>query len=157
MPRKYTSTPPEIRFWAKVNKNGPIANPKLDRCWIWTGAKNDDGYGAFTPIIPRPQLRAHRYAYELTIGPIPSGLTLDHLCFVRHCVRPSHLEPATSRANILRGQGRAAVNARKTHCIRGHELSGGNLIFNSKTSSRHCRICKVAGDKRRKELKHSPA
>ncbi len=84
---------PGERFWAKVDRSG--------ECWLWTGNVYRDGYGQF--YVERRQVRAHRWAYESEVGPIPEGLVLDHLCRVRLCVRPSHLEPVTNRENLLRG------------------------------------------------------
>ncbi len=63
----------------------------------------------------------------MVVGQIPSGLTLDHLCRVRNCVNPAHLEPVTHRENTLRGDGVTAINARKTSCHRGHPFAGENL------------------------------
>jgi HNH endonuclease len=95
-------TPPSERFWAKINKGGPIPEHRSDLgpCWLWTAATNY-GYGVFR--IDRRSIYAHRYAYELLVGPIPDGLQLDHLCRVPPCVNPTHLEPVTHRENILRG------------------------------------------------------
>lgn len=103
-------------------------------CIIWMGAIfNEKGYGAFGGG------RAHRYAYERLFGPIPSGMQIDHLCRVRCCVNPHHLEVVTPRENTIRGVSPAAVNARKTHCVRGHLLEGDNLMSND--SWRRCREC----------------
>jgi hypothetical protein len=82
---------------------------------------------------------AHRYGYELQVGSVPDGLTLDHLCRNRACVRASHLEPVTSKVNILRGEGLAAKNAAKTHCDNGHLFSEANTLRTS--IQRVCRIC----------------
>src|SRR6266576_3456485 len=100
------------RFWAKVDRRGS------EECWPWQ-ANRGRGYG--NVWIAGRMYRAHRVAYELLIGPIPEGLTLDHLCRNRGCVNPAHLEPVTSRENTLRGEGISANNARKTHCKHGHE------------------------------------
>jgi len=83
------------RFWARVDKAAPGG------CWIWTGAVEGKGYGA--PSINGVKRPAHRLAYEDLVGPVPEGLHLDHLCRVRRCVNPAHLEPVTSRENTLRG------------------------------------------------------
>lgn len=106
---------PEERFWAKIDMT--------DSCWLWTGALND-GYGRFH-IDSSTRVFAHRYAYELKVGPIPEGLTLDHLCRVRHCVNPDHLDPVTHAENVRRSPIQVtAINARKTHCPHGHQYSG---------------------------------
>jgi hypothetical protein len=81
----------EGRFWARVDKSGD--------CWVWTGGRRGR-YGAFW--VEGQQMGAHRFAYELLVGPIPDGLTLDHLCCNPPCVNPGHLEPVTFRENGLR-------------------------------------------------------
>ncbi len=119
--------PIEQRFWAKVHKT--------ETCWLWTGSLNADGYGNFRGR------GAHRVAYELVIGPIPEGHTLDHLCRVRHCVRPDHLEPLTLGENVLRGEGWSALNARKTHCPQGHAYTPENTLLYR--DHRYCRACRL--------------
>jgi HNH endonuclease len=126
----------EERFWAKVSKT--------DSCWLWTGWKIDAGYGFFR--TGDCDVLAHRYAYELLVGPILEGLTIDHVktrgCSSRACVNPAHLEAVTMRENTLRGDGPAALNARKTHCPRGHELVAENLSrWHSKRGRRRCLQC----------------
>lgn len=92
--------------------------PAPDGCWLWTGAVRE-GYGAFKDPVTKRTKVAHRGVYELLVGPITEK-TLDHLCRVRSCVNPDHLEPVSYQENILRGEGASAVNARKTHCVQGH-------------------------------------
>jgi len=94
------------RFWSKVR-----LCPR-DGCWLWTGAPNADGYGRFQRRLATGvyrMVKAHRYAYELLVGPIPEGLTLDHLCLHRLCVRPSHLEPVTNAENVRRRHARRST------------------------------------------------
>jgi hypothetical protein len=133
----------EERFWPKVNKNGPIPAycPELGPCWLWTGhiAKGSKGY-ARLGWLGRQQL-AHRVAYELVIGPIPEGLTLDHLCRVRHCVNPRHLAAITNRENILRGESPSAKWAGRTHCGKGHEFTPENTYTRPNGEGRICRTC----------------
>jgi hypothetical protein len=107
-------------------------------CWLWTGARNHYGYG-----IINIQKKIHRVAYEHFLGPIPEALVIDHLCRVRHCVNPEHLEAVTFRENVLRGDSGPARNARKTHCDKGHPLTGDNLtiIEVGGRRSRRCRAC----------------
>lgn len=93
----------ERRFWAKVDLNGPVGDfrPELGNCWIFTGAATGSGYGGFRDANG-DNCRAHRFAYELLVGTIPEELTLDHLCRVKRCVRPTHLEPVTAEENTRR-------------------------------------------------------
>jgi hypothetical protein len=107
-------------------------------CWPWRGNLNSNGYGRLYVGIHRRA--AHRIAYELLVGPIPEGLTLDHLCRNHACCNPAHLEPVTNRENIMRGDTIPAANARKTHCLHGHEFTPENVGFCS-DGSRRCRTC----------------
>jgi hypothetical protein len=122
------------RFWARVDKNGPTCafHPELGPCWIWTGILQKSGYGRFYLPIERlyswrrgrtAPFQAHRISHVLENGDFPDGMETDHKCENRSCVRPSHLEPVTSRINNLRGRGMGAANHRKTYCKRGHLLS----------------------------------
>jgi hypothetical protein len=83
------------RFWSKVDKSGP------NGCWLWTAsARGASGYGQF--YWNGSMVGAHRVAYELCKGPVPDGLSIDHLCCVRLCVNPDHLEAVTCAENNLR-------------------------------------------------------
>jgi hypothetical protein len=128
------------RFWSKVDRT---AGP--DSCWLWTASKFRDGYGQFRLDGHGRNVSAHRYAYELLVGPVPEGLHLDHVrargCTSRACVNPAHLEPVTCRENLMRGSGFAAVNAGKTHCAHGHKFSLENTYFRPK-GGRACRACR---------------
>ncbi len=94
----------EDRFWDKVNKNGPIPSyrPDLGSCWLWLASCRPNGYGQFAVTVTRIR-GAHRFSYESMIGTIQDDLELDHLCRVRSCVRPTHLEPVTHLENVRRG------------------------------------------------------
>lgn len=131
----YTRKPIGERFWNRVNKEGPLWNGTP--CWIWTGALMTKGYGT----LENGQRRegAHRIAYKLRYGSIPEGLTIDHLCRNKPCVNPGHLEAVTNRTNVLRGVGPSAQNARKTHCLRGHEYTEANTYRSN--GKRSCRTC----------------
>lgn len=88
-------TDPRARFWSKVEKAGP------DECWLYRGTILNTGYGQIS-FGRRHRESAHRFAYADLVGPIPEGLTIDHLCFVRACVNPAHLEPVTQFENTRR-------------------------------------------------------
>jgi hypothetical protein len=120
------------RFWAKVDKT--------ESCWVWTASKDTKGYGKLT--LRQRTYRAHRVAYEYLVGPISDGLQLDHLCRNRRCVRPDHLEPVTSRENLLRGDTVNARLAAKTHCDSGHPFDEVNT-YRAPDGTRHCRKCHV--------------
>ncbi len=139
-PRKVSA---EQRFWPKVDKAGPIPEhcPELGPCWMWIAHVNRHrGYGHFN--AGGREGYAHRFAYELLVGPIPDGLELDHLCRVRHCVNPAHLEPVTRRENVLRGQAPSAYQARQTCCIRGHLFNAENTYIRPDNGARQCRTCR---------------
>ena len=110
-------------------------------CWIWTGALAHHGYGQV--MYESKQQKAHRVLYQILVGPIPDGLTLDHLCRQRACVNPAHLEPVTMRENLLRGIGLTAVHAQKTHCINGHPLTGDNLQSRAQSAESRWRVCRA--------------
>lgn len=91
------------RFWSKVDRSDP------EGCWVWLGQRNAWGYGHFRrTLVPGTHVavKAHRFAYELVVGQIPAGLTLDHMCGRPACVRPDHLEPVTNIENLRRRHAR---------------------------------------------------
>lgn len=152
------------RFWAKVNKDGPIHPYRSDLgpCWLWTGAIGSHGYGQFSD---GGDILAHRWAYREMVGPIPDGLKSDHLCHTfdpdcpgnaclhRRCVNPRHIEPVTEVTNIRRGQSPYGKKFRQTHCLRGHQewyvRAGGR---------RQCRACDREADRvKRGSLLTGPA
>lgn len=147
------ATEPIERFWAYVGLQ------PTDRCWSWRGPIDDNGYGLFWSGSTRT--RAHRFAYELAIGPIPEGLTIDHTCHTsecdspgtdcphRRCVNPGHLEPVTQRENTLRGQTVVAAHAAKTHCPQGHAYDEKNTHIN-RAGSRVCRACDLVRTHRKR-------
>jgi hypothetical protein len=131
------AAPPTLaeRFWANVDRRGD------DECWPWLGIIDRNGYGKLWVPSNRNQIGAHRVAYELMVGPIPAGMTIDHVrawgCTRRDCVNaPAHMEPVTPRVNTLRG-----VNVQKTHCKRGHEYTPENTRDAPPNGQRVCRAC----------------
>ncbi len=129
----------------------PKARPAIDRftervvlqpngCWT-LGEVGLDHYTRLYLEDGR-SVGGHRYAYEWLVGPIPEGLHLDHLCRNPGCVHPDHVEPVTPRENYLRGVSIVAQNARKTHCPKGHPLSGDNLYIHQKRGLRDCKECR---------------
>ncbi|GAA3852233.1 hypothetical protein GCM10023084_03040 [Streptomyces lacrimifluminis] len=152
------------RFEAKFAVTG--------ECWVWTARLTTDGYGGFHFWSA---LRAHRFAYLVTRGPVPDGLVLDHQCHNRDetcaggigclhrcCVNPAHLELASRRENTLRGKSLQAVNAAKTHCASGHLLDAANTRVTpiGARVRRTCRACTreaTARYKARKQTAPNPA
>lgn len=116
------------RFLARI-KPGP------NGCILWIGTIETNGYGRF--MINKRRVTVHRWFYEQKKGPVPAGLVLDHLCRTRNCVNLDHLEPVTDAENMLRGVGAPAQNARKTHCLRGHEFEPERH-----QGQRRCLICR---------------
>lgn len=142
--------------YSRWNRWGdPLANPKTpierllgkvekqpDGCWLWTGSLMESGYGMFR--LHGQATLAHRASYELHKGKIPEGFVVDHLCRVRPCINPSHLEACTLQENVRRGRrnGRdfGAAQRAKTHCPRGHAYDATNT-YTSKAGKRHCKEC----------------
>lgn len=132
------------RFWSKVKIT--------ESCWLWTGYVSVFGYGLIQHGYPLPRrFMAHRLAYELTTGPIPQGLDIDHLChnadkscaggrtcMHRRCVNPAHLEPATRKQNLNRGWN---ARKRQTSCQRGHQFDKENTYY-LPDGRRCCRKCR---------------
>jgi hypothetical protein len=109
-------------------------------CWLWTGSKDDGGYGWFSVDVKT--MRAHRVSYELHYGPIPDGFFVLHGCDVRHCVNPSHLYLGTQFDNICDRDTRGRnAETNKTHCPRGHEYTPENTYVR-KLGWRECKICR---------------
>lgn len=132
----------------RLTKQLPPAEQVLRRvtvspsgCWIWNLYKTPRGYGQVGNSGGSKW--AHRWAYELLVGPISGGLELDHLCRVPSCVNPAHLEPVTHAENVRRGDGITAINSRKTACSRGHEFTPENTGIRS-TGARKCKACDAA-------------
>ena len=127
-----------LRFLAKVEPE-PISG-----CHLWSGAMNPTGYGSFGIKVSYGVFKnvlAHRFAYQLAHGTIPSGLCVDHKCRIRACVNPDHLRLVTRGQNVLENShGLAARNAAAVRCCRGHEFSDGNT--SNVLGRRICKTCK---------------
>lgn len=112
---------------------GHITHETVDGCWIWDKPSHK-GYGQFSGTT------AHGWSFTYFMDDIPESIEIDHLCRVRACVNPWHMDPVPQKVNLLRGVGSPAMNARKTHCKRGHEFDVDNTYVNPK-GQRTCRRC----------------
>jgi len=129
----------EERFWAKVDKNGPVPahRPDLGPCWVWTGARSR-GYGILR--LNYKNIRAHIMSFTWEYGETPEGQELDHLCRNRACVRPTHLEAVDHWTNVARGISPHGVNAAKDRCRNGHLFTAENTRINNQ-GARVCIEC----------------
>ena len=143
-PRRIETWDWQRRFFAKVDKG-----EDWDDCWLWTGAKDADGYGRFRmPDGSTPGV--HIISWELAHErKAPTGWHIDHLCRIHNCLRPEHLEAVEHTENVMRGESFAAKNARKTSCPRGHEYTPENTRWHH--NSRECIACIRQRDKERRQ------
>jgi hypothetical protein len=145
------------RFWAKVNKDGPIPahRPDLGPCWIWTASLHKrSGYGQFR--LNGRTRKAYQVSYELGKEPLQEGTEPDHLCRVRACVNWDHLEAVTRQVNFLRGEHPTAVSVRENRCQFGHEFDLLNTIWRP-NGKRECRKCENAAQRRRHQAQRGAA
>lgn len=112
------------RFWSKVQIDA-------GGCWRWTASHTENGYAQYYAGRGQSKI-AHRFAYEALVGPVPDGHDLDHLCRVRDCVNPKHLEPVLRAENLRR-------IPLKSHCKWGHELTPENVRMEG--TARKCIAC----------------
>ena len=133
-------------------------NPETG-CWEWTAKINQQGYGIFIlAMTGRRYVNAHRFALILAGVDIPDGLVVDHLCRVRHCVNPEHLQVTTNRTNLLRGVGWSGLNFRRTHCVHGHRFDEANTIVRKRSNGamrRFCRECNNARERARRAARRA--
>lgn len=120
-------------------------------CWIWGGSRNGSGYGNLSWTYQGAvQTGAHRISYIAHRGAVPDGLVIDHLCRVRACVNPQHMEVVESKENTFRSPvALGRINGTKTHCAKGHEYTAENTRLyrppNRSTIARVCIACTHAG------------
>lgn len=155
---KPSCAPPLDRFNARYRigelpKEWTVERPPSTPCWIWTGYIDRRGYGHFS--VSGEDTVVHRFAYQTFVGPIPAGLEIDHLCRVRSCVNPDHLEPVTRRTNQRRGPATIATrNLRKTHCPAGHPYNSANTYL-SRRGQRSCRVCHRNTERARRAVRRA--
>lgn len=126
------------RFWSRTSR-------QPDGCWLWTGSVHPNGYGRIS--VDNKWTWVHRFAYDLLVGPIPAGLTIDHLCRNTLCVRPDHLEAVTAAENLRR-----EVEAnRGDHCSHGHPFDSRNTYITPE-GHRSCRACRRETSRRARAL-----
>jgi hypothetical protein len=146
--------PPAERFWPKVDKGGPVParRPDLGPCWIWKGALADNGYGRFN-VTKKLQRPAHAFSLELSGVELSPGDVTDHLCLVKACVRPDHLERVPQLENLRRADAAYGIRTAVTHCPQQHEYTPENT--RAYRGRRYCRTCER--DKARERMRRKRA
>jgi hypothetical protein len=127
------------RFWSKTH---PAVG--RSRCIIWIAGVQTDGYGQFG--IKGKNIVAHRVVYGWLVGEVDGEKHIHHTCGNRLCVNPEHLKQLSAKEHLLLGNSPPSKNSRKTHCLNGHPLSGGNLYLD-KSGHRSCKICGLTYNK----------
>ena len=126
-----------LRFWSKVDKT--------DGCWLWTSSITSGGYGNFR--MGASTRYAHRLSYVAAKGVIPDGYVIDHLCRVRHCVNPKHLEAVPHKVNVQRGLSPYGL---RTECRHGHDITIDGAVYTSPSGEKRCRLCSEAREASRR-------
>jgi hypothetical protein len=127
----------EDLFWSRVFKT--------DTCWLWCGALGREGYGLFSN--KKQHLRAHRIAYSLIKGPIAPGMVIDHLCRVRNCVNPDHLDQTDNVSNSSR-----QIRLLRSTCRYGHPYTKETTGY-KKSGARVCKVCAMIMRRKSEEAK----
>lgn len=121
--------------------------PSDDECWVWTGCLSAAGYGrahtGYDASGKQNTVITHQAMYELYVGQIPPGLTIDHLCGNKACGNPSHMKILTKFEDY-----KIKASARKTHCPHGHEYTTKNIIYNKRNNGGLYRRCRTCSNKR---------
>lgn len=129
----------------KINSNG---------CWIWQRRVQSNGYGQISVGSrtdgTNKNTTAHRISYITFNGEIADGLQIDHLCKVRVCVNPDHLEAVTAKENVHRSNAKFKQQIKRTHCPKGHEYSEDNMYTYKTRIGGICRNCKTCMKERTK-------
>lgn len=120
--RPYTKKPATQRFWAKVDKDGPVAPGMDSPCWLWTHSQRG-GYGSFSH--DGKNTAAHRFSYSISKGPIPHGYVIDHQCHTTLCVNPDHLRAITQKQN---SENRRGAQSRNVTGVRGVSFVKGKYV-----------------------------
>lgn len=139
--------PPHIPDWEKYEQRTDTSRGELG-CWLWTGKLNHDGYAR--AVFGKRHQMVHRWIYEQTYGPVPEGLECDHVCRNRACVNPAHINAVTHYENMQNRSMESFGKAQreKTHCPKGHPLSGDNLYVAPKRPTRRdCKACRSQSSK----------
>ena len=124
-------------------------------CWLWCTSLKESGYGLYS--TGNSSVSAHRYSYELLVGAVPMGLELDHLCRVRRCVNPVHLEAVTHAENVRRSNEALGRGPYATHCSAGHDFTPSNTYVDPGNNGRCCRLCRRETRRRYRERRRATA
>lgn len=143
-----------------IDKNKVVAkfNAKVirrDGCWGWNGSLSKTGYARIhlSKNNKTFSVLAHRVSYEMSVGPIAEGLTIDHLCRNRSCTNPDHLEVVSQGENTRRGMSPAMILATRECCNHGHEFTPENTKW-KKDGEKRYRSCLACDRERQRKFYH---